>query len=306
MRVTIRAGLALAAARPMRQLTDNLAKSIGAESVDAVHDLRVALRRIEALLRVSRDLLPAERVRHLRTELRWLRRNLGPIRDLDVLTTDIVPELARAMSGEHALDVLVAAALSRRPPLIAILSDLAAGRRCREMRAALAELFDDDCGAIGLDFGARPKADVLDGSWSKFAHATLRQRFKKLIRAADGLNGLEDAALHELRIKARTFRYLCDHFSALMPPSRYIALKKALGDLQDRMGQHNDAVNAPHLAQSLARDPPAGGDGAALVRAAGIVAGWGAMRREWSRAQIPMPWARVIERAEKLFAAWKE
>src|SRR5580704_7697435 len=45
---------------------------------------RIATRRARALIRISRSLVDA-RLAELETELRWLGRALGPVRDLDVL-----------------------------------------------------------------------------------------------------------------------------------------------------------------------------------------------------------------------------
>lgn len=302
MRVSVRGGLAAAAAKPLRQITDNLALAAGPDSVDAVHDLRVALRRVGALLRVSRHLLPPGGVDHLRAEMRWLRRSLGPVRDLDVLSAEIIPALIRAMPGESALHALVEAAARKRGPLVDALAEIVGGKRCRDLVVALADIFDGQALEIGLELGSTSSGGALDGPWDKFAHKTLRQRFRRIDKAADRIERLDDGGLHEIRIRLRTFRYLCDHCDALLPASRYKALRKALAELQDRLGQHNDAVNAPAVALELARD---GVQGDALARAAGIIAGWGAVRREWTRAQLPAAWARAAKRGEKLFEAWE-
>jgi inorganic triphosphatase YgiF len=69
---------------------------------EPVHDLRVAVRRLRALLRAARTLFAGEWADHLRGELDWLGRALGPLRDLDVLSaylraeTDTLDESDRA------------------------------------------------------------------------------------------------------------------------------------------------------------------------------------------------------------------
>ncbi len=224
-RTTVRGGLAVAAAKPLRLIADNLARVPGTDNVDAVHDLRVALRRIGALLRVSRHLLPAGDVDHLRGEMRWLRRSLGSVRDLDVLSTEIVPKLIRAMPGEPALHALLEAAARKRHPLVAGLAQLVDGQRCRDLLPALAAVFEREPAAIDLDLDSSSLGDALDGPWDQFAHKTLRQRFKKIDKAAEGLEQLDDGGLHEIRIRLRTFRYLCDHGAALLPASRHQALR---------------------------------------------------------------------------------
>ncbi|HYM64458.1 MAG TPA: CHAD domain-containing protein, partial [Gaiellaceae bacterium] len=52
---------------------------------EAVHRLRVATRRLRAVLRAAAPLLEREKSEPLRAELAWLADVLGPVRDLDVL-----------------------------------------------------------------------------------------------------------------------------------------------------------------------------------------------------------------------------
>ena len=53
------------------------------ESVDAVHDMRVAIRRLRAIISTLHESLPAD-FHRLSGELRWFGRVLGEVRDLDV------------------------------------------------------------------------------------------------------------------------------------------------------------------------------------------------------------------------------
>src|SRR5205085_1488500 len=50
---------------------------------DAVHDMRVATRRLRAAISTFHEALPAD-FQRLRDELRWFGRVLGEVRDLDV------------------------------------------------------------------------------------------------------------------------------------------------------------------------------------------------------------------------------
>src|SRR6266545_895721 len=58
---------------------------VRAGDAEAVHDMRVATRRLRSTLRTFRPLLPAERTEPLRGELRWLGERLGAVRDGDVM-----------------------------------------------------------------------------------------------------------------------------------------------------------------------------------------------------------------------------
>ncbi len=87
---------------------------LGADA-EPVHDLRVAVRRLRAVLRAARPLVAEDWADRLRDELDWLGRSLGPLRDLDVLiehlqeaeTLDEADRAAlaaadRALAGDHA------------------------------------------------------------------------------------------------------------------------------------------------------------------------------------------------------------
>ena len=73
-----------------------------------MHDLRVAVRRLRAILRAARKALPAEWVEPLRAELKWLGSEvMGPLRDLDVLVAHLI-EQAEALGTEDIETALTA------------------------------------------------------------------------------------------------------------------------------------------------------------------------------------------------------
>jgi CHAD domain-containing protein len=286
--MTIAEGLRLAAVRPLQQLEENLGKIAATDGVEAVHDARVALRRLGALLRASRPFVAEAALSKIRAEMRWLRRSLGAVRDLDVFAVDVFPPLREAMPDEAALDAIAAAAARRREMEIAALIEVAGSERCRRLVADLAAFF---AGAADEDSRA-----PLDG----FATKLLRQRFRKLSKAAEKVAELDDASLHRLRIRLRTLRYLSDSFASVLPARRYANFRRAAIELQDHLGALNDTVSAPRLAEKLAGDAEAS---PTLSRAAGLVAGWGAARREALRALLKRPAREFVARGQRLFDA---
>jgi CHAD domain-containing protein len=303
---TIRAGLIAAAERPLAQFAENLPKTVGGDAYDAIHDTRVALRRLGALLRAFTPVLPPRKVAEIKREIRWIRRTFGPARDLDVFIFETGPELSEIFGGEAGLRALVDVAKRRRAPLAAQLRKTIASRRCRSFAETLSRTFGADEHAAAPRRRGRAGKTSLASPFAPFAVAELRRRYKKIRKGAHRIDKLSEAELHRMRIRLRNFRYVCDGFRMLLPEGRYLALRSAMAKLQDHMGALNDAVTAPLLVADLAAKADHGLDPAALARAAGFVAGWGAARRQVLRATLDEPWRRMLKRADRMFAVLKD
>jgi CHAD domain-containing protein len=303
---TIRAGIAAAAERPLAQLAASLPNVAGPRPFDPIHDARVALRRLAALLRAFAPYLPAARVAHLKRELRWLRRELGPARDLDVFIHETMPELHRLFRHEAGLAALLETAAARRRRAAAKLARTAANPRAKRLAAALHAAFDAR-GAAPLrarETDGLRLPETTDAPFDAFVLATLRRRWKK-IRKIRRLVKLPKVQLHKLRIRLRNFRYLCDGFAPALPARRYALFRRAMTALQDHLGALNDAAVAPLLAAALAREAAKTHERAAVARASGLFAGWGAARRQVFHATLDEPWHRMIKRGDRMFAAMK-
>ena len=71
-------------AREAAMLADYRPQGENAPTAHAIHQLRVAARRLRVALRLFRRMLPSKAAAHLLAELRWFARSLGELRDLDV------------------------------------------------------------------------------------------------------------------------------------------------------------------------------------------------------------------------------
>src|SRR5262245_14268220 len=87
-----------------------------------VHDLRVATRRLRALLRTARPMFDRDWADRLRAELDFLASALGAVRDLDVLIARVAEDAAQLDEG----DTVAVSALSAmlRPRRTAALAEL--------------------------------------------------------------------------------------------------------------------------------------------------------------------------------------
>lgn len=214
-----------------------------------LHEMRVAVRRLRAILRASRDLFDAAAVDHLREELDWLGGGLGRVRDLDVLHAYLQPRLAELEGAEHRAGQRV-------------LRRLTADRH--QARAGLNEALDSPRYPAILEqletFLSRPPAAAADVSLPDVA-ASEWKRLRKAVQKLPGRPSPDE--LHAVRIKVKRARYAAELARAAAGPrgQRFIRqakkLQDILGDLQDAVViEHylHDAIDGTEPAQALGRD----------------------------------------------------
>lgn len=214
---------------------------------DSVHKMRIAIRRLRAVLATYRKLLEPEVVAHLRAELKWLAATSSRARDAQVLHE----RLTRLLDDEPA--DLVSGPVRRRID-DALDADLHAG--IHEAMSALdteryRRLLETLDGLLA-DPPLTPRA-------SKPAHKVLprlvdkaRKRLDRAAEAATAIEGAErDAALHEVRKCAKRLRYAAE-VAAPIDPKPAGKVSAAAHDLQRILGAHHDSAVARDLLLRLA------------------------------------------------------
>jgi CHAD domain-containing protein len=250
---------------------------------EELHQMRVATRRLRAMLRAARPMLDPEWVEPLRDELRWLGRALGPVRDLDVLREHLATEIASLDPADQrgGRRLLTSLDRERAETRQAMLEALRSDRYLR-----LLEVLDD---AV-----RRPKVVDPDVSLETIA----AEEFADLQRAVESLGrSPSDEELHAVRIKGKRARYTAE----LAEPTagkRATRFVKAARAFQDLLGDHQDAVVAVQRIREWAGR--ARGARAALV--AGQLIERERRRREVARASLPKQWAKLAKRGRK---AWQ-
>jgi CHAD domain-containing protein len=248
---------------------------LGDEPED-LHRYRVATRRSRALIRATRPLL-GDRLDALEAELAWLAGLLGPVRDLDVLIDHLRVECANlegdAAAGELLVDAL---AQERDRHRAALLAGLASDRF-----TALLVQFDAELAQLP-ELAAKP-------SLAEIAAGELRKLSRDAARLGKNPN---DDELHDLRKRAKRARYAAE-LAALAGGKAVERLVDALKDLQDAIGEHQDAVVAETRLRTVAR--------AKTAIAAGRLIEGERQRRRRSRAAYPALLATVLERGKKAF-----
>ena len=215
----------------------------------------------------------------LRVELAWIGERLGEVRDADVLLARLIDRLdalphADAAGAKDLLDTLRA---QRSAALDALLVTLRSDRYVALL---------DRLVAATHHIPPAPDRDDLD---EIELEALVRPPWKKLRRAVDALDvDPPDAALHEVRIRAKRARYATEAVApAIGRDARRLA--KRIADVQDVLGEHQDAV----VAEQWLRDqlgPTASGP---MLFVAGELAAIERASARTARAQFPAVWQRA-------------
>jgi len=202
------------------------------EDPEAVHQARVATRRLRSTLRTFSSLLDPDWTDRLRDELKWLADLLGQVRDTDVLLERF---------NEH-LAALPAADAKVGPRLLAALVDQRDSARRRLLRAMATERYAvllDDLVAAAAAPALLPGADHPATQVMPPLVAKPWKRLRKQVRKAG--DDPPDDQLHQIRIRAKRARYAAEAVEPVIgqPAEDYA---DAVADLQSVLGDHQDAV----------------------------------------------------------------
>ncbi|HVL03165.1 MAG TPA: CYTH and CHAD domain-containing protein [Acidimicrobiales bacterium] len=247
----IRSGLA---ASVRRLLAHDVGVRVGDDAED-VHQARVATRRLRSDLRTYATLLDEEWARDLRAELKWVADALGAVRDTDVL----LERLQEAATHLHPLDNaamggIVERLQSQRSEARARLSEVMDDRRYVVLLDRLVDALDPsrlgDVPAVAT--GTPPVIMPADTWLSPEADAPAAEVLPPLVHRPwkhlrEAVAAVEpdgpDEELHQVRIRAKRCRYAAEVAAvAVGKPARRLA--SAVADLQEVLGEHQDAVVA--------------------------------------------------------------
>jgi triphosphatase len=220
------------------QLLGNCGEVVRSGDPDAIHQSRVAIRRLRAAFSLFGHSVADARSPIFRAEWNATAASLGPARDLHVLIERV--EAAVAESGADADELL----------------QRLRGQRAAATRAAQAALAGTAFQHLLVRFAewlerGMPEAEE---PLTAFAGDVLGRRRRKLAKARP-LTALPDDDLHDLRIKGKKLRYAAEFFAALYPDEKSAKARrqfgKALGKLQDHLGSVHDLAVAHDQRETL-------------------------------------------------------
>lgn len=218
---------------------DELRGNSDSDPVEAVHEARKDIKKLRALLRLTRDRLGAETYRRENTELREIARALSELRDADVLA-ETLDKLAA-----DCPDLVTPAAAGRlRAALDVRRRTLAQGKRARD---AAVEQAADRLEVVG----ARMEDWPLDGDgWQLMGEGMRRSYRRGRRRMRDARRETSDEALHEWRKRVKDQWYQLRLVRCAWPPVLDPVAEEA-HRLSDLLGDEHDlGVLGRHVSES--------------------------------------------------------
>jgi triphosphatase len=216
---------------------------------EELHDLRVAGRRLDAILRQFRSSLPAAFL-GIRTTLKTVLRALGHVRDLDVALIEL-QTFSRELPKSNRVSVeplqrhLVAQRARARAQMLSVLDSIWVRKNLQELSALL----------------AAPAAADQRSSAQLAVHAApelIRRRYRRMRKRADRLT--PDSSMdefHQVRGQVKKMRYALEAV-ALIYGKPAVAMLRALRRWQEKLGVQQDAAVASRRLNALANAPPKG------------------------------------------------
>ena len=228
----------------LEELQANEEGVLASRDPEFVHQARVCLRRIRSALRIFGAAIGPARASAWRGELGELAQALGRARDWDVLAGETLPPVLAAHGDRR---------LARR------LLGQAERHRARERAAARRALAAPRYARVVLELArwlaraeAAPRADC--GPLGPFAARVIGRRHRRVLAHGARLARLDAQGRHRLRIRTKRLRYAIDGLASVFESGRTARYREALVDLQDALGEANDAATALRLLPAL--DPP--------------------------------------------------
>jgi inorganic triphosphatase YgiF len=275
----------------LAQLLGNYREVIATGDPAALHQSRVAIRRLRAAFSLFGNAVADAPGVTFVAEWKAAANGLGPARDLHVLIERV--EAAAAEEGCDAEELLT---LLRRRGASATrdAQDLLKGQGFQQLLIGFAEWLERGR-FCDIEAAGRPLAE--------FAEHTLGRRRHKLVRGKP-LDALPDKALHALRIKGKKLRYAAEFFATLYPAPGCTKARrefgKALARFQDCLGSAHDLAVAHEQRDHLVADLEPIAAARLSSQLAALLDRHGPTRKRLVRSA-----AKLLEQVDRAPAWWK-
>ena len=209
------------------------------EDIEALHDMRVASRRLRVALEIFEPYFPQKKIRSFRKGMRDLGRALGRVRDLDVFIEKTQAYVQSLRQDEpHALRPLLDAFVELRLQALTSLIHVLDEPETRQFLVEFENYLNQTDGESGFT-DVQPQPVKV----SHLAPIFIYQRLAAVRAFEDILEHASLEQLHSLRSAFKYLRYTIEFFREALGED----VKNVLNDLravQDHLGNLNDAHTA--------------------------------------------------------------
>ena len=202
---------------------------------ECLHDFRVATRKARSLLGEMKRVFPPSVVRRLRSDLGWLGKRTGPVRDLDVHLLEFRPVAHVGEGGEGNATAVLRDHLeeSRKREYRALCSTLRSARY-RRVRSAFRKFLESEP-------PARPRSENALVPIAALSAVRILKVYRRILAEARAIgDDSPPEALHELRKSCKRLRYLLEFFRGIHPAKPVERTISRLKRLQDNLGAYQD------------------------------------------------------------------
>jgi inorganic triphosphatase YgiF len=233
----------------LNQISANARALRQARVPEALHQLRVGVRRLRSAMSLFAPMLADAALDGVKVEFKWFAGELDEARDLDVFTEDV---LRPAMEREP--DLVGLAALAER---FAAARELAYDRaeaaigsqRFRDLMLSTLCWMEAGEWRVGED---PMLAELRTRPVRVLAREEFDKRRRSILKKARRLVEMQPAERHKLRIRAKRLRYACGFFASLYPGRAQKDFSAAARKLQDCLGALTDIAFSRDLALRIA------------------------------------------------------
>ena len=278
-------GFAAIAGECLNHLTGNLA-GLEADRTEALHQMRVAIRRLRSALVLFEPHLEPAAARRFEDTLRLFGQTLGPGRDWDVFLTETLPD-ATKNSAEHAWLKLLAT------PAEDVRDSARAGARDLMNRPEFTGFILAFAGWVEGRLWAAPGEEaLLDHPLARYAPEMLDRLLHKVHKRGRHVAKCSLTELHALRKAIKKLRYGIEYLAGLYPEKPVKDYRHACTAALEMLGQINDTVTTDFISDTLTEDGRSH-----LAPAISLLSRHSAERRKEARDALPEAWT-ALEAAE--------
>lgn len=263
------------------------------EDIDTefLHDFRVAIRRTRSMVSQAGEVIPGTERAFYGDAFKWLSGNTSELRDLHVYLLGF-DDLAARLPVEHRADL---------EPLRDLLVDLRRDAYARLMSVLNSQRYRELMETWRAFLDAPEGGEAASSPVGRTAGDHIWTAYRSIVKHGRRIDDDSPAdAVHDLRKRAKTLRYLLEAYRSLYPKGDMKALVAELVKLQDNLGTFQDCdvqiTSLRRFAELLDQRPGTTGP---AVLAMGLLSSQLVQRQQQARAEFHARFGRFDRRKNR-------